>query len=154
MVSSELDALLEHWLASDEQTLALYEGDDAITLKRTAQGILFSVQLSPDKPDGPRLHKYLRQGQSSLVHFQGAVSQAPDTGVLWLLQRLDKNPAMHTLLACLTDLLNLRDTWRAVAESTVQYRPGPLTPSLNSLLQNPSPAQCPTRPSSESFRPK
>ncbi len=58
---------------------------------------------------------WLRLGQASLEHFQGALALAPFSGHLWLLERIPKSVDQTPLLASLEALLNQRDRWRAVA---------------------------------------
>ncbi len=59
-------------------------------------------------------------GRASLAYFQGALAQAPTDGGLWILLALEKGADLRALRTGLTDLLNQRDTWRALAERGVQ----------------------------------
>ena len=71
-----------------DQLTTLFETDDEINVQSSAQDVLLRVQLTRSPPDIRTLHTWLRLGQSSLEHYQGALAQAPASGQLWLLQRL------------------------------------------------------------------
>lgn len=133
MPSSELDATLQQWWNSDQARLQLSENSDAITLFRSPEGVWLSARLSSDKADHLQLEKYLMLGRSSLEHFHGALALDPGSGHLWILLVLEKNPDLHMLRAGLTDLLNQRDTWRAMAGRVSPGAARSSYPPINSL---------------------
>lgn len=120
MPSNELDATLERWWNSGHAWLQLCENTDAVTLGRTPEGVLLSAQLCAGNADTLQLEQYLMLGRASLAYFQGALAQAPTDGGLWILLALEKGADLRALRTGLTDLLNQRDTWRALAERGVQ----------------------------------
>lgn len=103
-----------------DQLTTLFETDDEINVQSSAHGVLLRVQLTRLPPDMRALHTWLRLGQSSLEHFQGALAQAPASGHLWLLQRLPGQCSQATVLAALEKLLNQRDTWRSVCARLIR----------------------------------
>ncbi|MFO2462330.1 hypothetical protein OOJ96_00290 [Pseudomonas sp. 15FMM2] len=133
MPSNELDTALEQWWSCDQASLQLSENNDAITLRRIPEGMWLSAQLSTDKADHLLQEKYLMLGRSSLEHFHGALAQDPDNGLLWILLVLEKIPDLHTLRASLTDLLNQRDTLRALAGRVSPGAARSSYPPINSL---------------------
>lgn len=113
-VSHKLSNLISQWLNSHQEQLIVFENDDEINLQRHAHTLLLSVQLTHSRPDKSLLAIWIRIGGASLDHFQGALSQAPGTGILWLLQCLRVGHTEKQLLESIESLLNQRDTWRAM----------------------------------------
>ncbi|QHF42940.1 hypothetical protein PspS35_03730 [Pseudomonas sp. S35] len=109
------------------------EGDDHINVRSSEHGVLLCVQLTRDCPDPRSLGTWLRIGQSSLLHFAGALAQAPACGRLWLLQHLPHTCSQAEVLATLEALLNQRDTWRRVAKRLVMPASKLYVTSLRSL---------------------
>jgi len=122
-----LSDLITQWLNSSQEQLIVFEGDDEINLRRHAQILLLSVQLTRSRPDKSLLASWMRPGGASLDHFHGALSQAPGCGTLWLVQCLHAGHSEKQLLDGIESLLNQRDTWRAVvarfARSTQKFTP-------------------------------
>lgn len=128
---SKLSALIIHWAQGREDSLSLFEDGYAMTLQRLSDTLRLSVQLTLHRPDNAQLETWMRPGEPSLNHFQGALAQAPDTGTLWLVQCLplpDDLDARH-VLSCVENLLNQRDAWRAMVAR--QLRPALPPPSLS-----------------------
>lgn len=109
-----MKALLSNWLNNRTEELTLIENNDEIILRHCSNTLLLQVQLTPDRPDKSHLRTWMRLGNASLSHFQGALAQAPATGALWLTQCLQENTGEKHLLDSLEALLNQRDTWRAM----------------------------------------
>ncbi|MBN2990518.1 CesT family type III secretion system chaperone [Pseudomonas cedrina subsp. fulgida] len=106
---------LEHAFNRAETQLTLFQDNDEIHLQRHEHGWLLRVQLTHEPASSSTLQMWLRLGQASLEHFQGALALAPFSGHLWLLERIPKSVDQTPLLASLEALLNQRDRWRAVA---------------------------------------
>lgn len=125
--------LLCNWLNSRTEELILFEDDDEIILSRGSDTLLLRVQLTSSRPDKSHLHTWMRLGNASLSHFQGALAQAPATGVLWLVQCLPHSAGEKHLLDSLEALLNQRDTWRAMITRLTKPTPRFQPTSLRSL---------------------
>ncbi|QJI27342.1 type III secretion protein [Pseudomonas sp. ADAK18] len=110
-----MDELLGRWLSSNEPQITLFEDDDEIKVQRDQQILLISAQLTHHRVDKKTLEAWMRLGQASLRHFQGALAQEAINGHLWLLQKLPSDGALTHLVTKLETLLNQRDTWRAMA---------------------------------------
>lgn len=123
--------LVGGWLSSGEREIALFEGEDEVTLQRQGDTVLLGAQLTSALPDNPALQGWLRLGAASLNHFQGALAQKADTGALWLIQSLRTDRGEAYVLRCLEALLNQRDTWRAIAarlaRPNLPLKPTPLS---------------------------
>ncbi|WP_158000323.1 type III secretion protein [Pseudomonas sp. PAMC 25886] len=111
-----MEALLVRWLSSSEPLISLFEDNDEINVRRDQQAFLISIQLTHYRVDKKTLEAWMRLGQESLRHFQGALAQEAITGHLWLLQKLPGDCALPHLLGELETLLNQRDTWRGMVE--------------------------------------
>jgi hypothetical protein len=125
-----VDELITRWLGSHEEQLSLFEGDDEIILRRQFGSFQLNVQLTPHCPAQFPLETWMRLGEVSLNHFQGALAQASVTGALWLAQCIPDKHQTHLLLNTIEQLLNQRDTWRAVVARQVKQHlkrpPSPL----------------------------
>jgi hypothetical protein len=108
-------ALVSEWLNSREEQLSVFEGEDEIILKRHAETLLLSAQLTSTATDNAALYSWMRLGAASLHHFPGALAQKPETGALWLIQNLRGAWDEADVCGSLQTLLNQRDTWRASA---------------------------------------
>ncbi|MBH3425397.1 type III secretion protein [Pseudomonas sp. ICMP 8385] len=128
-----MNDLISHWFSSRQEQLIVFEGDDEINLRRHAHTLLLSVQLTHNRPEKSLLTGWMRLGGVSLNHFQGALSQAPGTGMLWLVQCLHTGCAEKQLLEGIESLLNQRDTWRAIVARQARP-PQKLTPTSLRLL--------------------
>lgn len=126
---------LTQWLSSGKQQITLFEDCDAIILRRHAGTLQLSVQLTQHPPARPLLETWMRLGSASLGHFHGALAQAPTTGVLWLVQCRPEGSGEQCLLDALEDLLNQRDTWRAIATRLASPSQKPSPASLRSLAR-------------------
>ncbi|MTD19943.1 type III secretion protein [Pseudomonas sp. CCM 7891] len=126
--------LLIHWLGTREEQITLLEDNDEIILRRHAGVLLLNVQLTHDRLDKSLLQTWMRLGGASLNHFQGALTQAPASGALWLTQCLPGRPGETQLLGCLESLLNQRDTWRAIVARLARPVQKLHPTSLRSLL--------------------
>ena len=104
---------MSDWLSSGKEKIALFEGDDEVTLQRQGDTVLLGAQLTSSLPDNSALQGWLRLGAASLNHFQGALAQKADTGTLWVINSLRADRGEAGLLGCLEALLNQRDTWRS-----------------------------------------
>lgn len=126
-----MKALLSDWLSSGKEKIALFEGDDEVTLQRQGDTVLLGAQLTSSLPDNSALQGWLRLGAASLNHFQGALAQKADTGALWVINSLRADRGEAGLLGCLEALLNQRDTWRAInarlARPVQNLKPTPLS---------------------------
>ncbi len=122
---------MSDWLSSGKEKIALFEGDDEVTLQRQGDTILLGAQLTFSLPDNSALQGWLRLGAASLNHFQGALAQKADTGALWVINSLRTDRGEASLLGCLEALLNQRDTWRAInarlARPVQNLKPTPLS---------------------------
>lgn len=117
MEPESFSARLTQWLVGTEQEITLYEGDDAINLRRYPQCFLLSAQLTHQPPPTQTaMETWLRMGGASLAYFQGALSVEPSTGQLWLLQCVTLEDHQAALFNQLESLLNQRDTWRSTAK--------------------------------------
>ncbi|XVJ45261.1 type III secretion protein [Pseudomonas sp. UBT] len=126
-----MNALIIHWARGREDSLTLFEDGHAITLQRLPGTLRLGVQLTLHRPDNAQLETWMRPGEPSLNHFQGALAQAPDSGALWLVQCLplpDDLDDKH-VLSGVENLLNQRDAWRAMIAR--QLRPALPRPSLS-----------------------
>ncbi|MGR3967137.1 type III secretion protein [Pseudomonas sp. 910_23] len=125
-----MKAFVGDWLSGREEKIAIFEGDDEVTLRRQGDAVLLGVQLTSAVTDNSALQGWLRLGAASLNHFQGALAQKADTGALWLIQRLRTDRGEAHVLNCLETLLNQRDTWRAIvarlARPAQNLKPTPL----------------------------
>nr|WP_315413479.1 type III secretion protein [uncultured Pseudomonas sp.] len=106
--------LITHWLKSGEEQITLFEGDDEIVVSLQGIGVLVCVRLTSTPPNSTELQSWVRLGAASLIHFQGALARAPDSGALWIIQRLQCAPEERRVFSCVESLLNQRDTWRAI----------------------------------------
>lgn len=126
-----MKVLVGGWLSSGGREIALFEGEDEVTLQRQGDTVLLGAQLTSALPDNPALQGWLRLGAASLNHFQGALAQKADTGALWLIQSLRTDRGEAYVLRCLEALLNQRDTWRAIAarlaRPAANLKPTPLS---------------------------
>ncbi|MFB3302682.1 type III secretion protein [Pseudomonas sp. AMR01] len=122
-----MNTLIAGWVHAREDPLTLFEDNHAITLQRESGALKLSVQLTLSRPGNAQLETWMRPGEYSLGRFQGALSQAPDRGALWLVQCLQDEANEEQILGCLESLLNQRDAWRAMVAR--QARPLPPTPS-------------------------
>jgi hypothetical protein len=120
-----LNALLAECLRRGTGELRLFENNDEIVLRHGSNSLLLSVQLTPLRPDKSLLMTWLRVGEVSLDHFQGALAQAPASGALWLMHCLHDKHDEQRLQRCLESLLNQRDTWRAFTERRLNAPPPP-----------------------------
>ncbi|MCS3511787.1 type III secretion protein [Pseudomonas grimontii] len=107
--------LVGEWLSGAKEQITLIEGDDEITLTRQGDTVLLGAQLTCARSDNTALQNWLRLGAASLNHFQGTLAQKADSGALWLIQTLHAADAEAHVHGCLENLLNQRDTWRAIA---------------------------------------
>ncbi len=108
---------LTQWRMGTEQEITLYEGGDAINLRRYPQCFLLSAQLTHQPtPTQTAMETWLRMGGASLAYFQGALSVEPSTGQLWLLQCVSQEANPAVLFNQLESLLNQRDTWRSTVK--------------------------------------
>jgi hypothetical protein len=128
-----LKSLLSQWLNSPSEALSLIEDDDEVILSHGSNTLLLRVQLTRDRPDKSHLKTWMRLGNASLRHFQGALAQAPATGALWLTQCLPEDQGEKHLLDSLEALLNQRDTWRAMMRRLTKPAPRFQPTSLRSL---------------------
>lgn len=129
-----MNALLAECLRRGTGELRLFENNDEIVLRHGSNSLLLSVQLTPLRPDKSLLMTWLRLGEVSLDHFQGALAQAPASGALWLLHCLHDRHDEQLLQRCLESLLNQRDTWRATVARLHRAAPQRNPTSLRSLL--------------------
>ncbi|QDG58559.1 type III secretion protein [Pseudomonas sp. NIBRBAC000502773] len=106
--------LICDWLRNKEEQMTLLEEDGEVTLIYQESVLLLAAQLTSTRADGVALQYWARLGAASLVHFQGALAQNPDTGVLWLTQSLKGKLSEPHVLDSLAALLNQRDAWRAI----------------------------------------
>ncbi|MCR4538170.1 type III secretion protein [Pseudomonas sp. 18.1.10] len=123
-----MKVLVGDWLSNGGREIALFEGEDEVTLQRQGDIVLMGVQLTSTLPDNPALQGWLRLGAASLSHFQGALAQKAGTGALWLIQSLRTDRGEAYVLHCLEVLLNQRDTWRAIVARLARPAP-PLKPT-------------------------
>lgn len=114
MVCNNVDALIAGWLSGQEEQLSIFEGDHEISLRRQPGALLLSARLSPNGNAKVRLETWLRLGEASLSHFQGALAQSPENGTLWLIRTLAEAKDEQLVLNNLEQLLNQRDTWHAM----------------------------------------
>ena len=128
-----MKALLSNWLSNRTEELTLIEDNDEIILRHCSNTLLLQVQLTRDRPDKSHLKTWMRLGNASLHHFQGALAQAPATGALWLTQCLQQSTSEKPLLDSLQALLNQRDTWRAMIARLAKQAPRFQPTSLRSL---------------------
>lgn len=127
-----MKALVSDWLSSGKEKIALFEGDDEVTLQRQGDTVLLGAQLTSSLPDNSALQGWLRLGAASLNHFQGALAQKADTGALWLIQSLRTDRGEAYVLDCLEAILNQRDTWRAIVVRLARPAPNLKPTSLRS----------------------
>lgn len=116
-----------------EDPLTLFEDNHAITLQRESGTLCLSVQLTLLRPGNAQLETWMRPGEHSLSHFQGALAQAPETGALWLIQCLRDEQDEQHVLDCLESLLNQRDAWRATVNRQARTALPTPSSSLRSL---------------------
>jgi len=132
MESSNWNELLDSCLSGPNTQITLFEENNEINVSRHEQGVLLSVQLTCQNFDQKTLENWVRLGQASLNHSQGALALAPSSGHLWLLQRLPRDCGQPQLLASLEALLNQRDTWRSMVERlarpAMKFNPTSLRP--------------------------
>lgn len=105
-----------------QQQVLVFEKDDAISLHCNKHQLLLHVQLTRTRFDIYPLQAWLRLGQASLAHFDGALALSPVTGDLWLVQGLPRDSSQSQVLSTLEALLNQRDTWRSLVARLA--RPG------------------------------
>jgi len=130
-----LNALIIQWARGREDSLTLFEDGHAMTLQRLSGTLRLSVQLTLHRPDNAQLETWMRPGEPSLNHFQGALAQAPDSGALWLVQCLLPSNDLDDkhVLSCVENLLNQRDAWRAMIARQLRPALPPPSWSLRSL---------------------
>lgn len=130
MVCNNVNALIAGWLSGQEEQLSIFEGDHEISLRRQPGALLLSARLSPNGNADVRLETWMRLGEASLNHFEGALAQSPDNGTLWLVRTLPDVKDGQRVLNDLEQLLNQRDTWHAMVPHLVRL---PLKHSPTSL---------------------
>jgi len=114
--------LLDDCLNGRQQQALLCEQGDELSLHCHAHHVLLRVQLTHPGLQGYPLQAWVRLGQASLAHFNGALALCPASGHLWLVQNLPRECSQDYLLSALEALLNQRDTWRRIVAR--QARPG------------------------------
>ncbi|WP_342215021.1 type III secretion protein [Pseudomonas sp. TH32] len=130
---NKMQELVSHWLNSRKEQLSLFEGDDELMLKHQGDALLLGAQLTSSRPDNTTLQNWMRLGAASLNHFQGALSQKPDSGALWLIQSVQDSQGLDSVLGCIESLLNQRDTWRSLFARLAQPAQNLKPTSLRSL---------------------
>jgi len=129
-----LKTLIREYLRNKSGEFRYFENDDEIIFRYCSSRLLISVQLYTRAPDKAQLMTWMRLGEPSLNHFQGALAQAPTSGALWLIHCLPERTDEQHLNSGIEALLNQRDTWRATAARMNERPPEPPLTSLRSLL--------------------
>ncbi|EHD21263.1 MULTISPECIES: type III secretion system chaperone [Brenneria] len=131
MTSTDVAAMLEHWLNGGTSMLKLEIDGGAVTIVRQSSGVACSAAIPlPVLPDELMLTRALQLADAAHAQFEDAtavLSLSPQDDQLWLWMRPDADDVMQ-LCRSLETLLNQRDVWLSLLAPRVKM---PVSAPLN-----------------------